>query len=110
MSSGMTAVVTLERETTDLGIASDEVPAWETVATLRAEVKPLRFSEQEREGAARAVQGYLFRVHTSAVRAHAITASDRFIWDQREFNIREVRQPEARVRFTEIVAETGTTQ
>lgn len=110
MSSGMTAVVVLERETVDLSIAADEVQEWFEAGTLRAEVRPLRFSEAEREGAVRAVKGYLFRVYTSAVRALGITEADRLVWNGMTLNIREVRAPEARVRFTEIIAEAGVTQ
>ena len=110
MSSQMTAVVVLERETPDIGIDSDEAQDWSSAGTFRAAVQPLRFSEAEREGATRTVQGYLFRVHTSTVRALSITAADRLLWQGRTLNIREVREPEPRIRFTEIIAEAGVGQ
>jgi head-tail adaptor len=110
MSSGMTALLTVERETVDSGIDSDEQQDWASVGSVRAEVKPIRFSESERQGAMRTTKGYLFRVYTAAVRQLAITEADRFVWDGITFNIREVRIPEARTRFTEIVAEAGVTQ
>ncbi len=110
MSSRMRGVCTLQRDGSDIGIDSDEDQEWTTVDTFRAEVRPLRFSESEREGAVRAVQGYLFIVHTSTVRALSITAADRIQWNGRTMNIREVRDPDPGVRFTEIIAESGVTQ
>lgn len=110
MSSRMRGVCTLQRDTSDIGIDSEEAQAWTTVGTFRAEVRPLRFSESEREGAVRAVQGYLIVTHTSTARALAITAADRVLWNGRTLNIREVRDPDPGVRFTEIVAESGVTQ
>jgi head-tail adaptor len=110
MSSGLTAVLTVQRETVDTGIDSDEQQVWSTVGKLRAEVKPLRFTEDERQGAMRTVKGYLFRVYTSAVTAMSLTESDRLLWNGLTLNIREVRSPDARIRFTEIIAEAGTSQ
>lgn len=110
MSSRMRGLCTLQRDSSNIGIDSDEAQAWTTIATFRAEVRPLRFSESEREGAVRAVQGYLLVLHTSTVRAHTITAADRVLWNGRTLNIREVRDPEPGVRFTEIIAESGVTQ
>lgn len=110
MSSGMTAVVTLQREAEHLDPESDEAQDWREAGTFRAEVKPLRFTEDERQGAMRSVKGYLFRVYTSAVNALSITEADRLVWNGLTLNIREVRLPEARVRFTDIIAEAGVSQ
>ncbi len=110
MSSGMTAVVVVERETQDLGIDSDEDQDWSVVGSMRCEVRPIRFSESEREGAQRVLKGYLFRAYTAAVTALSLTESDRLQWNGITLNIREIRMPEARVRFTEIIAEAGITQ
>lgn len=110
MASNLTAVVVLEREAVDLGIDSDEAQDWSAVGTFRAEVRPLRFTEAEREGATRELQGYLFRIYTSQARAMSMTAADRLVWNGRTLNIREVRDPDPRARFTEIIAESGVTQ
>ena len=110
MASNLTQIVVVERETPDLGIDSDEEQVWAPHGPMRAEVRPLRFTEAEREGATRIVQGYLLRVYTAHVEASALTASDRLLWKGLTLNIREVRQQPSNVRFTEIVAEAGITQ
>ena len=110
MSSRMRGVCTLQRDSSNLGIDSDEAQTWTTAGTFRAEVRPLRFSESEREGAVRAVQGYLIITHPSTARALAITAADRVLWNGRTLNIREVRDPDPGTRFTEIIGEAGVTQ
>lgn len=110
MSSGLTAVVVVERETVDSGIDSDEQQVWSQLGSMRCEVSPIRFNESERQGAVRTVKGYQFRAYTSAVNALAITEADRFVWNGMTLNIREVRLPEARTRFTTIIAEAGVTQ
>lgn len=109
MPSLLTEVVEIERDTPDLDIESDETQRWSSVGTVRAEVRPLRFSEAEREGATRTVQGYLFRVYTRAVAAFAITAADRLKWSGIVLNIREVRRPPPGETYTEIIAEAGVT-
>ncbi len=110
MASNLNQVVEVERETPDPGIGADEAQAWASVGLLRAEVRPLRFSEAEREGATRVVQGYLLRVYTAAVSALAVTAADRVRWNGLVMNVREVRHQPSNIRFTEIVAEAGVTQ
>lgn len=109
MIGKLTEVVAVDVED---GQGIDEIePIFREVARMRAEVKPVRATESEREGAVRDVSVYLFKVHTSALRATPIAAvSHRIRWAGRIFNIREVRAPMAREPFTDIVAEAGVSQ
>ena len=81
-------------------------PIWSEVGRLRAAVKPVRATESERAGSQRQTQVYLFTVHTAALRAMPVASTThRFRWSGRAYDVREVRDPEPRVPFTEIVAE-----
>ena len=76
-----------------------------------ANVKPVRQSESERQGAERASRMYLFTVF----RREDITESMRLVWQesatsQQICNIREVRRGPTRDLTMTIVAEAGVTQ
>lgn len=97
----------------DAETAQDEddeaVPAWTEIGVMRAEARPVRASETEREGALRTVQVYLFTVLTSERRRVGVSSLHRIRWGSMAFNVREVRVPSDNVALTEIVAETGVT-
>ncbi len=104
----MTEVIAIDAELAPVG--ADRDPAWTEIGRMRAAVKPVRASENEREGALREVQVYLFSVHTPALRAVPMTAAaHRLRWNGKVYNVREVRGPIARQPYTEIVAESGVT-
>ena len=106
MIGRLTEVIRVDVE---VGQAPDEIaPIYREIARFRAEVKPGRATESEREAAVHEVQVYIFKVLTSALRAAPVTAvGHRIRWAGRTFNIREVRTPVAREPFTDIVAEAG---
>lgn len=102
--------ITIERESTSLAADSDEEQVWASIGTIRASLKPLRFSDAERQGAVRTVKGYLFECYAGEIRALAVTEVDRIVWGDETLNIREVRMPDERTTFVEIVAEAGVIQ
>lgn len=90
------------------GADAELAPIFREIGRMRADVRPVRASESEREGAVREVQVYLFKVLTSALRAVPVSSTGhRIRWQGRAYNVREVRSPVAREPFTEIVAESG---
>ena len=103
-------LITIERETlTSDGSGHTFTSSWATLGQMYAEVKAVRASEAERQGAVRELHVMLFRVHAGEVRALAVRSADRVQWDGRQWNVREIRIGPPREMFAEIVAEWGVT-
>lgn len=99
--------VALQRLTRTPDGAGGATEAWADVATIWCDVKPLRASEQERQGAVRALSVYQFSADAMTVAAHSTTTADRLAWSGRVFNIRELRTPKSSVPDIDLIAETG---
>lgn len=74
-----------------------------------AEVKPIKGQERLDQGQLRTPSTYLFTLRYDELTA-TITTADRILWDGVEYNIRDIQNRGARVRFFQIVGESGVTQ
>lgn len=98
--------ITVEEEQTVPDGSGGQTVTWQSHVELFANVRPVRLSEEERQGAVRASRGYLFTIR----RRDDLEETMRISWRGEVFNIREIRLPRARVPHMEIFAQSGVTQ
>lgn len=96
--------VTIQAEQrSDDGYGGSSLPTWSTVATVWAEVKPLKGREQLH---GQQLEGRV--THRIIMRYRAgVTAANRLLFGTRAFNIRSVVNVDERGRWLEIMAEEG---
>jgi len=100
------ARITFEQEQTSADGSGGQTLSWVTFASVWAHVKPVRLSEEERQGAVRATRGYLFTIR----RRGDLDETMRIAWNGESFNIREIRLPRGRAMYMDIMAVAGVTQ
>ncbi len=99
--------VTLQRLTRTSDGMGGGVETWADVGLIWCDIKPLRASEAERQGAVRSLSVYQFSADAMSVKAKAASPSDRLVWQGRAYNIRELRTPKSAMPDIDIIAETG---
>lgn len=95
-----------QQQTTPDGSGGQNLSWSENSPKSWAMVKPVRLSEEERQGAVRAGRGYLFTIR----RRTDLDETMRIAWNGETFNIREIRLPRGRAMYMEIMAVAGVTQ
>ncbi len=100
---GMRARVALQEEQRAPDGGGGYALAWATVATVWAEVAPLRGRETVQATALSGSGLYRLRLRAGI----DVTPALRVLWGSRIFNIRHVRNVDARDRLVEIIAEEG---
>ncbi|MFP4538726.1 MAG: phage head closure protein [Dichotomicrobium sp.] len=99
-------LIAFEEEQTAPDGYGGQTVSWVEIAEAWARVRPVQASESETRGGVRAVAVYLFEVW----RRTDITPKHRIVWQDTEYNIREIRDPGGRSLTMTIVAESGVAQ
>jgi SPP1 family predicted phage head-tail adaptor len=97
--------ITIQHEQNTPDGGGGEYKNWVDLVSVSAAVKPLRGTEEER-GGQRGVRVMRFIIR----RRGDVTYDMKIIWDGRDHNISDIRDPGPRASFMEIIGKTGVTQ